>query len=176
MAPTRGEAILGASGPPVEDVEAWLARLQATAARLGLRAQALDADAVCGLAHLLSALAHAHRAFERGKNLARTLEVEWVLCAAGVRQVGPALQRVGVRRGTARFALLVTYEGELSLADDAAAALLEGAGLRPDDGALEFRPEALRRLGVTDAELAAVPRERWQGLALERVALLDLER
>jgi KEOPS complex subunit Cgi121 len=172
----RGEAILGAAGHPVEDVKAWLARLQATAARLGLGVQALDADAVCGLAHLLSALAHAHRAFERGKNLARTLEVEWALCAAGMRQVGPALKRVGVRRGTTRFALLVLYEGELVLADAAAAALMAGAGLWPDDGALGFRPEALRRLGVTEAELAAVPRERWQGLALERVALLDLER
>lgn len=170
------EAILGATGPPVEDVAAWLARLQATAARLDLRVQALDADAVCGLAHLLSALAHAHRAFERGKNLARTLEVEWALCAAGVRQVGPALERVGVRRGTTRFAMLVTYEGEPVLADDAAAALMRAAGLRPDEGALEFRPAALRRLGVSDAELAAVPEDRWQGLALERVALLDLER
>jgi KEOPS complex subunit Cgi121 len=172
----RGELILGATGPPVDDVKAWLAKLQATAARLGLRVQALDADSVCGLAHLLSALAHAHRAFERGKNLSRTLEVEWALCAAGVRQVGPALARVGVRRGTTRFAMLVLYEGVLVLADDVAAELLAGTGLRPDDGALEFRPEALRNLGVTDAELAAVPRERWQGLALERVALLDLER
>ena len=172
----RGEAILGATGPPVGDVGAWLARLNSTATGLGMRVQALDADAVCGLAHLLSALAHAHRAFGRGRNLSRTLEVEWALCAAGVRQVGPALQRVGVREGTTRFAMLVTYEGELVLADDAAAALLAGVGLRPDDGALEFRPEALRRLGVTDAELAAVPRERWLDLALERVALLDLER
>jgi len=170
------EAILGASGPPVEDVEAWLAGLRTAADGLCMRAQALDADAVCGLPHLLSALAHAHRAFERGNNLARTLEVEWALCAAGVRQVGPALERVGVRRGTTRFAMLVTYEGEPVLADDAAAALMRAAGLRPDEGALEFRPAALRRLGVSDAELAAVPEDRWQGLALERVALLDLER
>ncbi len=172
----RGEAVFGATGTAVGDVLAWLARFNEVASAVGLRAQAVDADAVCGREHAVSALLHARRAFERGNNLARTLETEWALCVAGVRQVSNALAIVGVREGTTRFAVLLGFEGEAIPPEEAVAAFLRGTDLVRDDSVLGPKEGALRRLGVGEAELRAVPEERWTDLALERVALLDLER
>jgi KEOPS complex subunit Cgi121 len=157
-------------------VGAWLATYDEVASAVGLRAQAVDADAVCGREHAVSALLHARRAFERGYNLARTLETEWALCVAGVRQVSSALAMVGVREGTSRFAVLLGFEGDALPPEEAVAAFLRGTGLARDDSVLGPKQGALRRLGVGEAELRAVPGDRWVELALERVALLDLER
>ena len=172
----RGETVFGARGEAVEDVGAWLSRLQEVSAALCLGAQAMDAEAVCGREHAVSALLHASRAHAAGRGLARTLGTEWALCVAGVRQVGVALERVGVRKGTATFAIMLSFEGDAMPPEEAVAAFLRGTGLERDDSVLAPKEGALRRLGVGDAELRAVPRERWTDLALERVALLDLER
>lgn len=157
----------------------WMRNLQRAAASSGLSAQAMDAGAVCGRVHLESALVHARRAFARGDNMARTLWVEWVLCAAGVRQVDVAFKRVGIRPGTEVFAILLLSdeeEEEKAITEEVSQAFLGSLDLEGDDRVLDCSEDALGRLGVGDAELAAVPRESWTDLALERVALLDLER
>lgn len=159
----------------MEHVDMWMRELQRTAGSMDLSAQAMDAGAACGRVHLESALLHARRAFERGNNMARTLWVEWVLCAAGVRQVDVAFQRVGIRPGTDKFAILLLSE-DGTIADGIGDAFLDKLGLERDDDVLECSEDALQRLGVGKAELAAVPTDRWTDLALERVALLDLER
>jgi KEOPS complex subunit Cgi121 len=170
------EIFVGARGPPVEHVDMWMRQLQRAAFSRGFSAQALDAGAVCGRIHLDSAFLHARRAFEREKNLARTIWVEWVLCAAGVRQVAVAFERVGIRPGTDRFAILLLSEGSDPIAEDEVSSLLADLGLEQDDSVLECNEASLHRLGVGEGELAVVPKERWPDLALERTALLELER
>jgi KEOPS complex subunit Cgi121 len=154
----------------------WMRQLQRAAKDHDLVAQVLDATAVCGRVHLESAFLHASRAMERGNNLARTLLIEWVLCAAGVRQVDLAFQRVGVRPGTDRFAVMLIADDDLVPGEEQVAEVLDAAELARNDSVLECDEAALRTLGVGDAELAAVPRDRWPDLALERVAMLELER
>ncbi len=156
-------------------VDVWMRNLQRAAASHGLSAQAMDAGAVCGRVHLESALVHARGAFARGNNMARTLWVEWVLCAAGVRQVDVAFKRVGIRPGTEVFAILLLSEGD-EITGGTEDAFLKKLGLERNDDVLVCSEDCLLRLGVGKVELAAVPRERWTDLALERVALLDLER
>lgn len=157
-------------------VDMWMRQLQRAAKDHDLVAQALDATAVCGRVHLESAFLHASRAMERGNNLARTLLIEWVLCAAGVRQVDVAFQRVGVRPGTDRFAIMLVADDDRTPSDEQVSSVLAATELERDDSVLECSEDALRALGVTGTELAAVPEEGWPDLALERVALLDLER
>jgi len=170
------EAFVGARGAPVVHVDVWMRSLQRAAEARDLTAQALDASAVCGRVHLESALLHARQAMGRGDNLARTLLVEWVLCAAGVRQVDVAFRRAGIRPGSDAFAIMLIADGDVVPGEEVVGGLLGELDLARDDGVLECTEEALRNLGVGDEELAAVPRERWTELALERVAMLDLER
>jgi len=170
------ETFIGARGEPVVHVDMWMRNLQTAAKSLDLVAQVLDGSTVCGRTHLGSAFLHADRAVERGNNLARTVLVEWVLCAAGVRQVDVAFRLVGIRPGTDTFAIMLIADDDLVPTEDQIGSLLRTVDLQRDDGVLECTEEALRTLGVGDAELAAVPRDSWPDLALERVALLELER
>jgi KEOPS complex subunit Cgi121 len=170
------ETFIGARGEPVVHVDMWMRQLQQTAKSLDLVAQVLSADAVCGRVHLESAFLHARRAMERGDNLARTVLVEWVLCAAGVRQVDVAFPLVGIKPGTETFAIMLIADDDMVPPEDQVASLLRSIELERDDGVMDCTEGALRNLGVGDAELAAVPRESWPDLALERVALLELER
>jgi KEOPS complex subunit Cgi121 len=170
------ETYVGARGKPVVHVDMWMRNLQRTAKSMDLFAQVLDGGTVCGRVHLESALLHARRAMDRGDNLARTLLIEWVLCAAGVRQVDVAFQRVGIRPGTDTFAIMLIADDDLVPSEEQIASLIEEMGLERDDTVLDCTEEALRNLGVGDAELKAVPRGSWMDLALERVALLELER
>ena len=170
------ETYIGARGKPVVHVDMWMRSLQRAAKSLDLIAQALDAGAVCGRTHLESAFLHANRAMDRGNNLARTMLVEWVLCAAGVRQVDVAFKRVGIRPGTDTFAIMLVADDDLVATEEQVSSLLRAIGLERDDPVLDCTKAALRNLGVGDAELAAVPEVSWPDLALERVALLELER
>ena len=173
---TTAETYVGARGRPVVHVDMWMRQLQRAAKDNDLVAQVLDASAVCGRVHLESALLHARRAMERGDNLARTLLIEWVLCAAGVRQVDVAFQRVGIRPGTETFAIMLIADDDRTPSDEQVASVLTAAELEQDDSVLGCTEGALRALGVTDAEMAAVPEETWPDLVLERVAMLELER
>ena len=61
----------------------------------------------------------------------------------------------------------------------AAAALtrfLEETGFHRDDTLLHGGVEALRTLGFVGSEIEAVPKERVLDLALQRVAMLDVEK
>jgi len=128
-----------------------------------------DARAVAGERHLLSAWAHLGRARGRGESRLRDRGAEFALYVAGDDQLPRALGKVGVSDATEEFVLVA--ERPLDPAE-----LLPRFGLTPDPSVYP-RPvdEALlERLGIVEAERRSVPPSAWEGLVLERVALLDL--
>ncbi len=128
-----------------------------------------DADAIAGERHLLSAWAHLGRSRARGEERLRDRGAEFALYVAGDDQLPRALGKVGVRAGTERFVLVAERPQDPH-------ALLSRFGLEPDATAYPRPVEAplLERLGITGEERAAVPPSGWEGLVLERVALVDL--
>lgn len=128
-----------------------------------------DSEAIAGEAHLLSAWAHLGRARARGESRLRDRGAELALYVAGDDQLPRALAKVGVGPRTERFVLVA--ERPRSLPD-----LLPRFGLVADPEAYP-RPAdetTLDRLGVSEEERRMVPRSAWDGLVLERVALLEL--
>jgi tRNA threonylcarbamoyladenosine modification (KEOPS) complex Cgi121 subunit len=128
-----------------------------------------DARAIAGERHLLSAWAHMGRTRARGESRLRDRAAELALYVAGDDQLPRALSKVGVADDSREFVLLVERPRELDV-------VLATLGLVRDD-AIYPRPareETLERLGVSHAERDAVPRSAWEGLVLERVALLEL--
>lgn len=128
-----------------------------------------DARAIAGERHLLSAWAHLGRARNRGESRLRDRGAEFALYVAGDDQLPRALAKVGVTDSTEEFVLVTERSHD-------PATLLARFGLAPDPSAYP-RPvdEALlERLGIEEAERQAVPRSGWEGLVLERVAMLDL--
>jgi len=129
----------------------------------------LDADAVAGERHLLSAWAHLGRSRARGASRLRDRSAEFVLYVAGDDQLPRALAKVGVGETTSRFVVVAERPLEPE-------ALLDRFGFAPDPTAYPRPVTAgtLERLGFSAAERAAVPPSSWEGLVLERVAMVDL--
>jgi tRNA threonylcarbamoyladenosine modification (KEOPS) complex Cgi121 subunit len=129
----------------------------------------LDARGVAGERHLLSAWAHLGRARARGEVRLRDRGAEFLLFVAGDDQLPRALQKVGVGADTEEFVLVGERPRE-------PAALLEHFGLTADPSVYP-RPipvALLDRIGITPEDRSAVPESAWEGLVLERVALVEM--
>jgi tRNA threonylcarbamoyladenosine modification (KEOPS) complex Cgi121 subunit len=128
-----------------------------------------DARAIAGERHLYSAWAHLGRSRGRGENRLRDRGAELALFVAGDDQLPRALEKVGVSESTEEFVLVAEKPHDPT-------ALLERFGLVADPTVYP-RPTTsgvLDRLGIGVAERTAVPPTAWEGLVLERVALVEL--
>jgi len=139
-------------------------------AELGLTVQLLDAAAAAGEDHLRSAALHALRARRRNTMRTASLGMETLLYASGRRQIRQALETAGVGPATTKVAAVLVGAG----ASRQAGHLMAALGLRPltERGAAGGERAALR-LGLP---VAMVRKDRRKDLALEAVALLDIER
>ena len=149
------------------------AELGAPLRRLGAEAPELvalfDARAVAGDRHLLSAWAHLGRARGRGEARLRDRNAELALFLAGDDQLPRALAKVGVRDDTEQF-VVVAEKPRDPVALRAAFGLVEDPGAFPR----AVDAEVLDRLGIGPEDRQVVPPSAWEGLVLERVALLEL--
>jgi tRNA threonylcarbamoyladenosine modification (KEOPS) complex Cgi121 subunit len=128
-----------------------------------------DARAIAGERHLLSAWAHLGRSRSRGEQRLRDRGAEFALWVSGDDQLPRALAKVGLADDTEAFVVIAERPRELPT-------VLVAFGLVEDAAAYPRPPDAdtLERLGIPAAERAAVPPTSWEGLVLERVALLEL--
>jgi len=164
----------------IEDLDAFLAELEAIAAETGTVVQAVDADRVVDGDHLRLATRLAARAVARGEAVARDPAVEVLLYAAGRRQIDQALT-LGVETGEQRVGFVVADFGDVPGAARSEASL--EAAMRAVERLCEPAPvlgsfdEAAVRsyYEVTDRELEAVAGDL-SSLVHERVALLDVEK
>lgn len=153
----------------IDNPEEVLRRVASWGAERDREILVADARAVFGRDHLESAVRHAERAQDQRRMSARGLAMETLLYLSGRRQVSDALEVAGIRAGT-RAVAVVTF------GDTLAPDLVEAMGWTSDPRVLEAtgKDPALLRLG--SAELGTIEKERWMELALERVALLDVEK
>jgi tRNA threonylcarbamoyladenosine modification (KEOPS) complex Cgi121 subunit len=128
-----------------------------------------DARAIAGERHLLSAWAHRERARARGEARLRDRAAELALFVAGDDQLPRALGKVGVGDETERFVLVAEKPRSVS-------ETLASFDLEEDPKAYPKAPDetTLERLGIGEAERGTIPRAGWEGLVLERVALVDM--
>ena len=72
--------------------------------------QLMRASMVFGRIHLESAIGHAIRAFEQGRNASNSLATETLLYASGTRQIDRAIKKMGIREGDSGIALVAFGE------------------------------------------------------------------
>ncbi|MCI4326168.1 MAG: hypothetical protein L3K16_00800 [Thermoplasmata archaeon] len=128
-----------------------------------------DARSIASERHILSAWAHLGRSRARGEERLRDRGAEFALFVAGDDQLPRALQKVGFQNDTEAF--VVVGERPRLPAD-----VLASFGLKEDPTAYP-RPltaETLDRLGITSDDRQVVPEPAWEGLVLERIAMLEL--
>jgi tRNA threonylcarbamoyladenosine modification (KEOPS) complex Cgi121 subunit len=157
------------ANPPAPDRAALIATLRRLSAGSEKLVALFDARSIAGERHLLSAWAHLGRSRARGEARLRDRGAEFALFVAGDDQLPRALQKIGVSQDTEQF-VLVGEKGQEQ------APLLEAFGLQADPSAYPRAVDEmlLERLGIPETERRAVPPSAWEGLVLERVALLEL--
>ena len=156
----------------IDDLDEFLADIEAISEATGAAIQCFDADYVAGDRHLRRAVELADRAREQGTAVARDPAVEILLYAAGRRQINQALE-MGVSEGKAGVVAVVSG-GDKAAAEQRVRELLgatnAGDGVPPGDA------DTIRSFfDVGDAEVGVVDGEL-EDIVIERVALLDVEK
>ena len=165
----------------IDDLDGFVADLNAVADRHGATIQAFDARYVADRRHIERAVELADRAIDRGENVARNRAVEILLYAAGRRQIDRALE-MGVDEGDTEAVVLVDADGGRDgddAGDETAAleAVTDLEAFRGRDSTLDEQDEETlcEFFGITDAERAATDASL-AALVRERVALLEVEK
>ncbi|MFC6989858.1 KEOPS complex subunit Cgi121 [Haloplanus sp. GCM10025708] len=155
----------------IDDLDAFLSRLDEVAESFGVTIQAFDARYLVGREHLERAVELADRAIARDENVARDRGVEILLYAAGRRQIDDAL---GLGVGEGRVPTVILVAGGEEADENAAADALDVVDPAPTLG--EYDPARVRDFfDVSDAEIAATDGDL-PAIVRERVALLDVEK
>lgn len=159
----------------VDDVDAFVAALDAVAAESGATVQAFDGRYVVSRRHLERAVELADRAIDRGEAIARDRGVEILLYAAGRRQITDALE-LGVSEGSNRVVVLVdTGDDAAEVESDVADAVRSRVVDTVEPTLGEYDAERVREyFDIGEQELDVVGGDL-EALVLERVALLVVE-
>jgi len=158
----------------IPDMERFLKKLRMVMQARKVTIVCFNARNMAGMHHAEAALSHALRSFSHGDPIAKTLEMEALLYAAGTRQCSEAIE-LGVNIGENRAYVCCCPPCPEAWRD--LEPLMQFVDY--DEGGLD--PGQISRLlrifSITDAELAAAGgMERLQDLVVERVALLDAYR
>jgi len=129
----------------------------------------LDARSVFGRDHLESAALHAIRARDSKTMSSRSLAMETLLYASSQRQVQDAIRAAGLRPDTTTVGIVV-FGG--SNVDE----FLREMGWSRDDDVLNAASKDLEAFGISRREAETVSTTHRADLALEKVALLDVQK
>jgi len=163
--------IVGAKGN-IKDVDVFLGQIQSFSKKNNVVVQVFDADVICGKNHLISAVEHAVRAFERKTNTTNSLDKEILLYASGERQLKLAIPKMGAKKGISTVAFV--FVSNKKIHDVLIAELLKILSLKRDDKVLNGSKEKLRKFGVKEKELETVTKAKYGDLILEKVAMVDV--
>jgi len=156
----------------IDDLDGFLADIEAISEATGATVQCFDADYVAGDRHLRRAVELAARAREQGTAVADDPAVEILLYAAGRRQINQALE-MGVSEGETDVVSVVSG-GDEAAAEQRVQELLGATGT--DDLVSLDDAETIRSFfDIGDREVAVVDGDL-EDIVLERVALLDVEK
>jgi len=173
-----GKRIVGVMGAlaDVQDVNAMLKTLAIIDKRSQTICQIFDADRIAGEEHLVHAAKLALTAQVTHMNFADSLNIELVCWVSGLRQIARAFERVGVRKGCSRVAVLTIGKSREGV-KHAQIETLRGLNLERDDKVLDLDSKKIfvlmKVFDISKKELEIAPVEK---LVLEKVALLSLQR
>jgi KEOPS complex subunit Cgi121 len=170
-------AVVGAYGG-IKNIDSFIKQLLVFSEKERLVVQAFDATMIYSDDHLISATAHAKRAFQQGTNATGSLALEILLYAAGERQIEKAIKKMGVKKGRKKIVFVLTdpLEGtrKKTIDETVKRKLLKTFDLQLDEKAIQGDTGILKRFGITDQELSTIPKDHYGDLILEKVALVDI--
>lgn len=158
--------VVGVEGE-IKNPEFFLEKINSFSEKKNVEIAVLNAGMVFGKEHLLSSAKHALLSFEKKKSFSNKLSTEILVYASCDNQIGNAIQKMGIKKGTKKIALVVI--GECSINN-----LVSFLKMKRNDSVLENPAKILKYFGVTENEIKAVhsPKE----LILEKIALIGIRK
>lgn len=157
----RAWKIATARGSAPDTAAALLAEMRAR----GVEALVVDSRMVFGTDHIRSALYHAKKALQEGRNVSDSLSMETLLYLSGERQLNAAITKMSPRQGSTGLVI----------------ARLAGSDLKPPPEWAELpsvvddlSPARLAEFGISESELRTCLPGRVVELVLEKVAAVDV--
>lgn len=125
----------------------------------------LRSDMVFGSDQVRSALYHAKKAADEGRNASESLAMETLLYASGERQLSAAIKKMSIGSSSSEVAIFQLTSGKLET----------GESWRPMPSArTDVSCDDLARFGVTREELATAKDGHEKDIVLEKVASVDI--
>ena len=142
--------------------------------------QLVNAEVIFSSLHIHSAIEHAIRSFVQGLAITSSLNLELLLYIAGERQIHRALKKVGITKQTTDFVIIIVdeintiegYDGKFStnLLD----LTLKITQLKKNNHMIQGNQNTLKKFGITQKEINAIDPQQYEGLILEKVAMVDV--
>lgn len=158
----------------IQDRSEFLSLIRTAGEKYGVTIVCLNRKMIAGFEHVKTALVHAIRAWKEDRMIARSLEMEVLLYAAGTRQtgqIGPFGPETGIND---------CYLCIIPPKPEAVASLLTWMEEVTDEDRDDMAEEKTRRLieffGITPEELEVTGPDRLTELIRERCALLAINR
>lgn len=168
--------VFGAVGD-IADTKELVSSLESFSDEHDVVVQVVDAKLVCGRIHLCSAVEHAVRSSVEGCMATRGLAMEVLLYASGERQIQYALPKMGVKVGDSVGigGVLIGQKNQNEKELEAMVSdLIANFGWGRDDKVLVGDSDCLFRFGISEVELETMPKDKYEDLILEKVALVDI--
>ncbi|MEM0493461.1 MAG: KEOPS complex subunit Cgi121 [Candidatus Thermoplasmatota archaeon] len=172
--------IYGAIRSGAENASLFLEELSTQSKKYNIVLQAMNADMIYSKRHILSGTEHAIRALRENRNTMSTLAMELLLYIAGERQIKLAIDKIGVKNNTKKIALvsisdlsdITEARGRISSRD--IKNIFNLLKLEHDDSVLKGNKQTLIRFGLPMKEIETVSEDKYEGLILEKVAMVDI--
>lgn len=162
-----------------------LVRLSTKTRNKILAIQFLNPALIAGDLHILSAAQNAVNAWSEGYAISRGLDVEIAVYASGQRQIGPALESMGLRDNMISLALVIIGDDD-SAVKDAFEELVHAVGreIHPSfPVSADKKRKIMEHFGINDTEIKAISDSDNQDEVLEalsrcvasRVSMVSIE-
>ena len=167
--------IIGARGN-IQKIEDFIKNVHIFSEKNDIVVQIFDAEMIFGKNHLTSSVEHAIRSMNNGTNTTNSLEKEILLYSSGERQIKIAIDKMGIKKNTNKFAIVFLPENIESLKKigNLISEFLNKNNLRKHDEVLEGDVNGLINYGIDEKELLTVSEKNWLGLVFEKVAMVDI--
>ena len=150
---------------PAGKAPSFLDEMSRMASAKGIEILVVRADMVFGADHIRSALYHAKKSMDEGRNSSSSLAMETLLYASGERQLSSAIKKMSAGIEAERVVVAQLTPGALEVRGD-------WKPIGPSEPGTQLG--RLREFGVSEEELRTLSGKDGAELVLEKVAAVDV--
>ena len=159
----------------IDNVETFMNKTAQFAETHHVHIQVLDAEMICGLIHLESAIIHSLRTKSENRMTTQSIEMETLLYASGERQLTHAIPKIGIKKGDQSIAVIILNDNHSKEKIADIVMLFEKEfHFQRDSSVLEPTIEKIKRWGFSKTQIDTISKKEYEDLILEKIAFVDI--